>query len=116
MDINHIHLAVRDIEKSIEFYSANFGFRHRVDHDKCVFMTNDDGFDLALDPEIEPVAFPKWFHIGSRMKTPDEVKSLFEKINSNSPENIRRALEVYDDFVFFRCVDPDGHEIEVYWE
>lgn len=116
MDINHIHLAISDIEKSIAFYSRYFGFRHKVDHGKCVFLTNDDGFDLALDPEIEPVRFPGWFHIGSRLNSADEVRSAYIRMKEERPELIKRQINESEDFVFFRCEDPDGHEIEVYWE
>lgn len=115
MDINHIHLAVKDLDKSRWFYSEFLGFRDKIMHGKCLFMTNDDGFDLAIDPEYEPSQLPKWFHFGCRLKDASSVKDLYQKMSHNS-EYIKRKLEEYDDFVFFRAIDPDGHEIEIYWE
>jgi hypothetical protein len=29
---------------------------------------------------------------------------------------MRQPISRGDDFVSFRCLDPDGYDIEVYWE
>lgn len=80
MDINHIHLAVKDLEKSRQFYSQYLGFRDKITHGKCLFMANDDGFDLAIDPEYEPTQLPKWFHFGCRLENAEAVKSILKSV------------------------------------
>jgi len=115
MDLNHLHLAVKNLEESRRFYEHYLGFKERVFHGKCLFLTNNDGFDLALDPECKPEPLPKWFHIGIKLKSPESVKSLFKKL-SEEPQFIYKNLEEYPDFVFFHAKDADGYKIEVYWE
>ncbi len=115
MDLNHLHLAVNNLAESRSFYETYLGFKERVFHGKCLFLSNDVGFDLALDPECQPESFPKWFHFGIRMKSAQEVKDLFGKL-SQHPKFILRKLEEYPDFVFFHAADADGYKIEVYWE
>lgn len=115
VDLNHLHLAVKDLERSKEFYSKHFGFRERCQHGKCLFMANDQGFDLALDPECTPEELPKWFHVGVRVPSISGIKELYKTFDA-SKKNISRDLEEYDDLVFFHAVDPDGYKIECYWE
>ena len=40
------------------------------------FMTDKDGFDLALMDDAEPSPMPPWFHFGYRLQSPDAVLEL----------------------------------------
>jgi len=115
MDLNHLHLHVLDTEKSRKFYENYFNFKERTWHGEILFLRNESGFDLALMPDKNDWKFPEWFHFGFRLNSPEEVKSVFEKIK-NGGEKIDTELEVYDDFVFFRCLDKDNYKLEIYWE
>ena len=115
-DLNHIHLAVNDLEKSKQFYAQMLGFKDRTMHGKCLFMSNDEGYDLALDPEVEPVELPNWFHIGVRLPSKKSIEDLYSKFESNGQQYVARKIERYDDFIFFHAKDPDGYKIEIYWE
>ena len=115
MDLNHLHLHVRDINKSREFYEKYFDFKEHVWHGEILFLRNENGFDLALCPDDKAWRFPEWFHFGFRLNSPEEVKDLFKKIKSGGGI-IDTPLEEYDDFVFFRCLDTDANKLEIYWE
>ena len=115
MDINHLHLAVADVNRSEKFYSEHLGFKRKTVHGKILFLTNEAGFDLALDPEYAPEKLPDWFHFGFRLESSVEVRDLFAKMTEKSV-TIHKALQEYNDWIFFRCADPDGYLIEVYWE
>lgn len=115
MDINHLHLAVNNLEASKAFYQTFFGFRNSVVHGEAQFMENDQGFSLALDPAFKSEELPKWFHFGVRLHSETEVEALHTQISS-APHFISRSLEKYPGHVFFHCRDPDGYKIEVYWE
>ncbi len=108
MDLNHVHLGVDDVDESAVFYER-FGFRKDVWHGGALFLRNDDGFDLALGPHGR-AAMPEWFHIGFRMPSADDVRALQATC---APV---RASGDDPDFVWFRVTDPDGYEVEVYWE
>ncbi len=115
MDLNHLHLHTIDTEASRRFYEKYFGFKENVWHGKILFLRNEKGFDLALCPDEKEWELPGWFHFGFRLNSPGDVKLLFEKIKDGG-EVIDTELEEYDDFVFFRCLDPDKNKIEIYWE
>jgi catechol 2,3-dioxygenase-like lactoylglutathione lyase family enzyme len=109
MDLNHLHIGVDDIEASRAFYEQ-LGFREHAWHGDALFLRNDDGFDLALAPHGR-AAMPEWFHFGSRLASPDAVRALQgalgDRVQVSGDE---------PDFVWFRVADPDGYQLEVYWE
>ena len=115
MDLNHLHLAVKNVNQSKKFYTECFGFRDKEMHGNMLFMQNDNNFMLALDPDCKPEKLPSWFHFGFHLDSADAVKKMYEKVQTFNVE-IPRTLETYDDFVFFHCEDIDGYRIEVYWE
>src|SRR5215813_6095427 len=113
--INHLHLHVRSIDRARDFYARYFGLRDHVWHDDILFMRDaDDGLDLALAPATALDAFPDWFHFGFRFERPDAVAALRARLTSDGVETTE--LTELPDFVVFRCRDPDGYQLEVYWE
>lgn len=113
--LNHLHLHVRSVERARAFYTNYFGLRDHVSHGEILFMRDaGDGLDLALAPAETLDAFPSWFHFGFRLDSPDQVRAMHEQMTGDGIEST--ALEQFPDFVTFRCRDPDGHQIEVYWE
>jgi hypothetical protein len=57
---------------------------------------------------------PEFLHFGFRMESADEVRALRGRIEADHVP----IIEVTDEpaMVGFKCEDPDGHRIEVYWE
>ena len=115
MDLNHLHLHVREVETARRFYETLLGFREKIWHGDVLFLTNDDGFDLALAPDTVAGTFPPWFHFGFRLASPDAVRALHARM-SVAGVPMRAPLFEEEGFMCFRCADPDGHQIEVYWE
>lgn len=115
MDLNHLHLHVRDLASARRFYETYLGFHERVRHGTILFLRNDHGFDLALAPDTAPAEFPPWFHFGFRLDSPETVSALHDRMVRDGVP-IPSALLREPDFVTFRCADPDGHAIEIYWE
>ena len=114
MDLNHLHLHVRNVHRSKSFYEFHFGFRERVRHSNILFLRNTSGFDLALVPDRTPLLFPEWFHFGFRLPTARAVHTLHGRMSSKGVHV--QDIEEYPGYVTFRCADPDGYGIEVYWE
>ena len=113
--LNHLHLHVRSVERARAFYVNYFGLRDHVSHGDVLFMRDvHDGLDLALAPAETLDAFPSWFHFGFRLERPDDVRELHRRMAHDGIEPTQ--LEQLPDFVAFRCNDPDGYQIEVYWE
>jgi catechol 2,3-dioxygenase-like lactoylglutathione lyase family enzyme len=115
MNVNHLHLHVKDVERTKRFFESWLGFRETIRHGEILFLGNEDGFDLALAPDPSPAPMPPWFHFGFRLATRGAVRDLHDRMRS-AGVTIRK--ELYDDgeFASFRCQDPDGYSIEIYWE
>jgi catechol 2,3-dioxygenase-like lactoylglutathione lyase family enzyme len=114
-DLNHLHLHVRDLERSVAFYGTWFGLERSRRFDEVQFVRGSDGFDLALVEERAPAALPAWFHVGFRLGEPEEVRDLHARMRA---AGVARLGDLTDasDIVFFRVHDPDGLPIDVYWE
>ncbi len=115
MDLNHIQLNTTDVKAAAEFYGRHLGFTVQKKHGDGLFLWNKHGFMMAINPLPENPTFPDWFHIGFRLDTADEVKSMYTKMVEGKCK-IKAELQEHDDFVFFRCVDPTGYVIEIFWE
>ena len=113
MDLNHLNLRVRDAAACRDFYVAHFGFRPAFEADGGFFVRNDDGFLLALVPADPHVELPPGFHIGFRIDSPEAVDDLHATLPGADDLQDHRPDE---DYVTFRCWDPDGTEIEVFWD
>lgn len=103
------------MERAQRFYETYFGFTERVRHGKILFLRNADGFDLALAPESEPSPFPEWFHFGFRLPDSNAVRETYARMRKDGVM-LRAQLTEEPEFVTYRCADPDGYGIEVYWE
>ena len=117
MDLNHLNLRVRDPGACRDFYQRHFGFRPAFEAEGGYFIRNDDGFLLALVPTGSDHRYPEGFHIGFGQVNADAVTSAHEAL---SAARVRITdLEDHrptESYVTFRCWDPDGIEIEVFWE
>ncbi|MFY1687137.1 VOC family protein [Plantactinospora sp. WMMB782] len=117
MRLNHLGLPVGDPQGSLRFYHAYFGFDPGTAQrypDGTVIVRNADGFDLALhavDAVEEPAPF---LHFGFRLPDADDVRALLRRLRADDVP----IVEDYDDpsYVAFKCLDPDGHRVEAYWE
>ncbi len=117
MDLNHLNLRVRDAAACRDFYVDHLAFRPAFEAGGGFFVRNDDGFLLALVPAAELRTLPDGFHIGFGMTDAGGVTGLHRQLGAAGV----RATTVEDfrpgeSYVTFRCWDPDGTEIEIFWE
>jgi catechol 2,3-dioxygenase-like lactoylglutathione lyase family enzyme len=117
MDLDHLNLRVRDADACRDFYERYFEFTHAFDADGGHFVRNGDGFTLALIPVTAHQTLPDGFHIGFGFESSDAVHAMYRRLLADGirvgPVQDFRPSEEY---VTFRCWDPDGTEIEIYWE
>lgn len=112
----HLNLVVADLDRSCAFYREWFGFDgpSTTYPDGTVFLRNADRFDLALHPGELPDGAPRSVHVGFRPDDPGTVRRLRAELEA---AGVART-EQHDEpgYVGFKCLDPDGYEIEVYWQ
>ena len=114
MDLNHLNLRVRDAAACRDFYVEHFGFEPAFEADDGFFIRNADGFLLALVPASDHTVLPDGFHIGFGLDSAIEVGSKRAALEQAGV--IVGDLFSSEDYVSFRCSDPDGTEIELFWE
>jgi catechol 2,3-dioxygenase-like lactoylglutathione lyase family enzyme len=117
MSLNHLNLRVRDAAACRDFYVEHFGFAPAFEAEGGFFMRDEAGFLLAVIPVDHHQPLPDGFHIGFGGPTPESVVDLHEALRRAGA----RTTEVEDsrpeeDYVTFRCWDPDGTEVEVFWD
>ena len=117
MRLAHLALPVRDQERSRRFYATYFGFgagpAQRYD-DGVLIIRNVDGFDLALAASPDPGPLPSFLHFGFRVDGPARVRELLARVSADGVQVVEEVEE--PGLVSFKCVDPDGYVVEVYWE
>lgn len=117
MELNHLNLRVRDARACRDFYLRHFGFRTAFEAEGGYFLRNDEGFLLALIPAAAHQPLPHGFHIGFGQPDADGVADLHRELTAAGVRT--SAVEDFcpgEAYVTFRCWDPDGTEIEVFWE
>jgi catechol 2,3-dioxygenase-like lactoylglutathione lyase family enzyme len=114
MNLNHVHLHFDSVKDGAAFYTRYFGMHEHVWHGDMVFLRDGAGMDLAIAPG-GAAAMPDWFHIGFRLSGHAAVKALHDRMQSDGV-TIREPLQKDGDFSYFRCADPGGYMIEIYYE
>lgn len=115
MNLNHIHLHVTSVPRAADFYKRFFAMRELVWHGGMVFLRDDAGMDLALAPADRPEQMPDWFHIGFRLASGDDVRTLYDRMEREGVA-MRDPLAVHGEYITFKCSDPDNYTLEVYYE
>lgn len=117
MKLNHLALAVRDQQRSIEFFAAYFGFDPSTTRrypDGVIIIRDAGGFVLALGEATVPERTPGFPHFGFDMDSPQEVRALRARLAAGGIEIVEE--EDIETYIGFKCLDPDRHVIEVSWE
>ena len=109
--LNHITIAVKDLEKSFTFYKDLLGFKPLMKHSKgAYFLAGDLWFCLQLDPRTRAEALPEYTHVAFTVDQNDFSK-LSKKLMSAGvtfwQDNVSEGDSVY-------FVDPDGHKLEIH--
>ena len=117
MRLNHLALVVHDQGRSIEFYARYFGFdpaTARRYPDGVIIVRDADGFALAFGHDEDAQRTPGFPHFGFAMDAPDAARDLRAQLVADGVELVED--EDTESYVGFKCLDPDGHVVEVAWE
>jgi catechol 2,3-dioxygenase-like lactoylglutathione lyase family enzyme len=85
--LTHLGLPVLEADRSLDFYSTYFGF------DRATAQRYPDGTVIIRNAD----GFDLALHVG---QDPGAPQPFMHDAGG----------------VSFKCVDPDGHRVEVYWE
>ncbi len=117
MNLNHVNLRVRDVVACRDFYQGHFGFAPAFEAEGGYFIRNEAGFLLALIPAADHQPLPDGFHVGFGL---DDAAAVLAKHDSLGAAGVRTTgvqdFRPGEDYISFRCWDPDDTEVEVFWE
>jgi catechol 2,3-dioxygenase-like lactoylglutathione lyase family enzyme len=116
--LTHVHLVVRDLERSLRFYKSVFGMQERFrDGPKMVFLNTPDSQDLITlneDPAEVQLAGVNGgvAHFGFRLTNSGDLDAAIEEVEAAGGKLIRRG-EHGPGVPFAYIADPDGYVIEL---
>lgn len=107
--MNHITLAVTDIEKSFYFYQNILGLKPICKWDKgAYFMVGEFWFCLNLDPNRNSTTCYTHY---SFSVTQEDFKSWIERLENFNIKIFKENSSPGDSLYF---LDPDGHKLELH--
>ena len=109
--INHITLAVKNVEKSFEFYMNLLGFKPVVKWKKGAYLTTGNTWiALNQDSNVTKVKRPDYSHIAFNCTSAD-FQALKSRLLDYGCEKWSENESEGDSFYF---LDPDGHKFEIH--
>jgi len=116
--LTHIHLVVRDLERSLRFYQNVFGMEERFrDGPKMVFLNTPGSADLITlneDPAAAHVAGQNGgvAHFGFRLADPATLDAAIAEVERAGGRLVERGKHS-GSMPFAYVADPDGYVIEL---
>src|SRR5262245_3506500 len=116
LGLTHIALPVKDVKRSSIFYQKIFGVKEMYNYPDFIQVQTPGSKDIIVfERQKKIVAGKKGFHFGFRLQKPGDLKPIIKKIKKAGGK-IKETGEFVpgEPYVFF--FDPDGYEIEIWFE
>ena len=115
--LTHINLAVRDTERALRFYEQVFGLLEYGRGDGLVHTQAAGRHDIltfAEDPSTAG-AVGGVAHFGFRLVDPNDIDRAITEVERAGGRLLRRG-EFAPGLPYAYVADPDGYEIEIWFE
>ena len=120
MKIGHVHLKIRDLQRSVEFYRRYLGLKvtERLGEDFAFMSAGNMHHALALQQVGKQAHAPSrddvgLYHVAFEVADREALAETWRKLQRDglraSPVDHRISWAIY-------ISDPDGNGIEVYWD
>jgi catechol 2,3-dioxygenase-like lactoylglutathione lyase family enzyme len=116
--LTHISLAVRDPERSLAFYGHVFGVREYFRDADQIQAQGPGAFDVLAFERAAPGkagAAGGIGHFGFRLKRAADIDRAVAEVEQAGGALLRRG-EFAPGYPFAYVADPDGYEIEIWFE
>jgi catechol 2,3-dioxygenase-like lactoylglutathione lyase family enzyme len=114
--LTHLSLAVRDPERSLRFYERVFGVREYFRDETSIQATGPGPHDvLAFEKSDAAGTAGGIGHFGFRLVDPADIDHAVAEAGAAGGTLLRRG-EFAPGFPFAYVADPDGYEIEIWFE
>ena len=115
--LTHLNLAVRDPDRSLRFYTQVFGVKEYYRDSESIQALGPGPKDVIAFEKNEREAGKGGglTHFGFRLVDPKDIDSAIMEVQSAGGTLVRRG-EFAPGLPFAYVNDPDGYEIEIWYE
>ena len=115
--LTHISIAVRDLERSLRFYTQVFGVREYFRDASSIQVQGPGPHDVIAFESNPGVAgiVGGITHFGFRLRSPGDIDLAISEVERAGGTVLRRG-EFAPGYPFAYVADPDGYEIELWYE
>jgi len=108
--MNHVTLAVTDIERSFDFYHNLIGLKPLVKWHRGAYFLLEDGFWFCLNVDQNRIAAPCYTHYAFSVAA-DDFDATSERIVEAGVHVFKENTSPGESLYF---LDPDGHKLEIH--
>ena len=114
--LTHINLEVSDPQVSLEFYKALFGVEEYFRDDHSIQVLGPGPHDVLAFVKSDRAGMTGGIsHFGFRLKRAEDIESAIASAREVGARIVRTG-EFSAGLPFMYLLDPDGYEIEVWFE
>ncbi|HKP36418.1 MAG TPA: VOC family protein [Pyrinomonadaceae bacterium] len=115
--LTHISLAVKDPDRSLRFYQSLFGVKEYYRDEDSIQVLGPGPHDvIAFERDSKKAGKRAGIdHFGFRLTTPEDIDKAVKEAERAGGKILRRG-EFAPGFPFVYVEDPDGYEIEIWYE
>jgi catechol 2,3-dioxygenase-like lactoylglutathione lyase family enzyme len=115
--LTHIHLVVKDVRRSLDFYQSVFGMQEKFwAGSNCVFLNTPGSNDLITlnqPTEEQPTGSGGGIlHFGFQLENKSDLESAISQVIAAGGA-LKKRGEFMPGMPFAYVTDPDGYEIEL---
>jgi glutathione S-transferase fosA5 len=109
--INHVTLAVQDLDRSFSFYTSSLGLRPVARWYKGAYLVaGSDWICLNFDPATRNAPLAEYTHLAFTVSA-EEFRDVVTKLQEAGVTSWQKNRSPGDSFYF---LDPDGHKLEIH--
>jgi catechol 2,3-dioxygenase-like lactoylglutathione lyase family enzyme len=115
--LSHVALSVKDPDRSLKFYGAVFGVREYFRSDTTIQVLGPGPHDvLAFEKRPADAGVPGGIiHFGFRLTRPEDIDAAVAAVTS-AGGTVTSCGEFAPGLPYAFIRDPDGYEIEIWYE
>ena len=115
--LSHIALSVQDTDRSLAFYSSVFGVREYFRNESTIQVWGPGQYDvLAFERRPPHAGVPCGIiHFGCRRTRPEDIDAAVAAVE-NAGGTVTSRGEFGPSLPYAFIQDPDGYEIEIWFE